>query len=103
MKSAANRQQSIISTNVMKPFIIRIHRLSLTLFLAFTPLAVANMNPAQARFPGTEWETRDPESAGVDLAVLEEIGALMRKVNANGLLVKDGYLVAEWTYGGPPE
>ncbi len=73
------------------------------LALAILPSACAEHADGPARFPGEEWETGDPKNGGLDSAVLDEIGALMKKVNASGVLIHNGLLVAEWTHGGPPE
>ncbi len=53
-------------------------------------------------FPGNEWQRMTPEKAGLDPLILARIDSLMKKAEANGVLVSNGYLVAEFNYGGPP-
>ena len=45
------------------------------------------------RFPGAQWEARDPEAAGMDGAKLDELAA---KLEGRGCVVKDGYVVKAW-------
>ena len=54
-------------------------------------------------FPGVEWERRDPAVMGLAPEALKQIGALMEKAQANGVLIRNGYLVAEWNYSAPPD
>jgi len=55
------------------------------LLLAMLPLA-----SAQSVFPGEHWETRTPESLGMDTALLAELAA---HLGGWGCVVKDGYVV----------
>jgi CubicO group peptidase (beta-lactamase class C family) len=52
-------------------------------------------------FPAAQWERRTPEALGLNPAVLEALGELMEKAKANGALVRQGYLAADWSFGGP--
>jgi len=52
-------------------------------------------------FPTKEWMRCAPEEQGFDAGLIEEIGAVMRKAEANGVLIRNGFLAAEWNYGGP--
>ncbi len=54
-------------------------------------------------FPGKEWERRKPEDFGIPGGVIDEIGEKMKLARSNAVLVKNGYLVAEWNYAGTPE
>lgn len=54
-------------------------------------------------FPGKEWDIITPEKAGLNEAALTRIDSLMKKANANGVLIHNGYLVTEWCYGGAKE
>ena len=54
-------------------------------------------------FPGDAWLRADPEAACIDPEMLERITAKMEAAQANGVLVRNGYLIAEWHFGGPPE
>lgn len=52
-------------------------------------------------YPGATWQRREPEKAGIAPDALKNIGELMRKAKANGVLIHKGYLVAEWTFDPP--
>mgnify|MGYP001193248671 CR=1 FL=1 len=54
----------------------------------------------QAVFPGKEWQRSAPEEQGFSRAVIDSIGAIMKRNNANGVLIRNGYLVGEWLFGG---
>ena len=54
-------------------------------------------------FPKVDWERAEPEALGFDLDTLGAIDDLMKEARSNGVLIRNGYLVAEWTYGGPIE
>ncbi len=71
----------------------------LGLFIGTAGLAGAD----ETAFPGDAWERRPPEALGLNVEAVEAMGALMEKARANGVLIRDGYLVAEWTYGGPAD
>ena len=51
-------------------------------------------------FPGKEWVYSTPEEQGFDSGPLREIDSMMKRAEANGVLIRNGYLVAEWNYGG---
>ncbi len=55
----------------------------------------------QAVFPGAEWERREPAAVGLNAGAVARIGALMQTAQANGALICQGYLAAEWTFNGP--
>ncbi len=58
--------------------------------------------PAAMTFPDEKWSRIEPKEAGfVDVAAVDEIGKLMEKAKANGVLIRNGRLVAEWAGGGP--
>ena len=68
------------------------------------PLASARTaTPAETVFPGKTWTRSTPEAQGLDPAPLGKIDALMKKAKANGVLIRNGYLVAEWNHAGGPE
>ncbi len=54
-------------------------------------------------FPGKEWDRRKPGDFGIPQDVIDEIGEKMKLARSNGVLVKNGYLVAEWNCAGAPE
>jgi len=54
-------------------------------------------------FPGNEWIRMTPEKAGLDQQILVQIDSLMKKAEANGTLIRNGYLIAEFNYGGSPD
>lgn len=54
-------------------------------------------------FPGKEWTRRNPEDFGIYREALDRIDELMKKAQANGVLIRNGYLIAEWNYAGPPD
>jgi len=54
-------------------------------------------------FPGKTWVRGEAEAFGFDKATLDAIGAKMKKAQANGVLVRDGRLIAEWLFSGPPD
>ena len=51
-------------------------------------------------YPEDEWLRADPADQGFSQAVIDSIGAIMKKNNANGALIRNGYLVAEWVNDG---
>lgn len=64
---------------------------------------VAASRAGETVFPGKTWTRSTPEEQGLDPAPLAEIDALMKKAQANGVLIRNGYLVAEWNHAGPRE
>ncbi len=54
-------------------------------------------------FPRARWQRAVPEDQGMLPGPIEEMGALMKKSRANGVLIRNGYLVAEWNFKGPAE
>lgn len=60
--------------------------------------------PVAMAFPDEKWARMEPKEAGfVDLAALDGIGKLMEKAKANGVLIRNGRLIAEWANGGPTD
>jgi CubicO group peptidase (beta-lactamase class C family) len=62
-----------------------------------------NLIEAETVFPDSEWARARPEDLGFDQSVIDEMGENMEKASANGVLIRNGYLVAEWSFAGPPE
>ncbi len=56
-----------------------------------------------AIFPEKSWLLSDPEEQGMDPEVLEKMEHLMEKAQANGVLIRNGYIVAEWNFSGGAE
>jgi len=52
-------------------------------------------------FPEKEWIKRSPRSLEINTDTLAAVGALIKKAHANAVLIRNGYLVAEWNYDGP--
>lgn len=59
------------------------------------------MKSSSMLFPDKEWIPCTPEKQGFNPAILGKIERVMKKAEANGVLIRNGYLVAEWNYGGP--
>jgi CubicO group peptidase (beta-lactamase class C family) len=57
----------------------------------------------QMIFPGKEWPRAEPRECGFDTGALAEMTAVMKKARANGVLIRDGRMVAEWTLCGPAD
>jgi len=74
--------------------------LLVSLFFLQNAVAMADLKPTH---PGAEWERRDAAAMGLNVEAIEQIGALMEKAQANGVLIHRGYLVAEWTFDEPAE
>jgi CubicO group peptidase (beta-lactamase class C family) len=68
--------------------------------LIFTSAREKDQNLREIEYPGKEWKERSPKRAGVNEEALKGIGQIMEKAGANGALIRDGYLVAKWNYGG---
>lgn len=68
--------------------------------LAITLLAGCEAPTSKSIYPTEEWKKQDPEKAGFSMQALAQIDSLMKKANANGVLIYKGYMVAEWNYGG---
>lgn len=64
---------------------------------ACSSLRKETLNPI---FPEKEWNRIDPEKSKLDTEIVSQIDSLMRKAEANGVLIHKGKRVAEWNYGG---
>ena len=73
------------------------------IFSVLTCVPLQTSTAAESVFPGKTWVRSTPEEQGLDPAPLAEIDALMKKAKANGVLIRNGYLVAEWNHAGGPE
>ncbi len=54
-------------------------------------------------FPEDEWLQADPEDFNLSQDAINNMGILMAQNQANGVLIYNGYLVAEWNYAGPSD
>ncbi|HNS31477.1 MAG TPA: serine hydrolase [bacterium] len=54
-------------------------------------------------FPGVKWQKGNPADFGFTGEILDAIDGKMKFAEANGVLIRNGYLVAEWNYAGPRE
>lgn len=72
------------------------------LFLLFVLLTGASLQAA-VPFPAKDWATASPEDHHIDRQSLADIGAIMQKALSNGVLISDGFLVAEWNFAGPAD
>lgn len=54
-------------------------------------------------FPAKTWNTNENVDAKVDQKALLKIDSIMQAAYANGILIKDGYVVAEWQYDKPSD
>ncbi|MCK9266457.1 hypothetical protein M0P98_06210, partial [bacterium] len=52
-------------------------------------------------FPDKEWKRGNPEDFGFTQETLNLIDEKMRAASADGVLIRNGYLIAEWNYAGP--
>lgn len=68
--------------------------------LAIKLLAGCDAPSSKSIYPTEEWKKQDPQKAGFSMQALAQIDSLMKKANANGVLIHKGYMVAEWNYGG---
>lgn len=82
---------------------MKILNFSFMLLLIFSALMPASIAQKKTVFPGEEWAVRKPESMGLNKEALAKIGKLMEKSQSNGVLIKNGYLVAEWNFDGPAD
>lgn len=57
-------------------------------------LACLATQAAEPRFPGKEWDRRDPRESGVNGALLDRIEL---QLGGRGCIVKDGYVVKSWS------
>ena len=64
----------------------------LALTIALSP-SCRTTSKGKAHFPGKSWETRDPASAGLDPAALNQ---LAQQLGGRGCVIKDGYVVKSW-------
>jgi hypothetical protein len=51
-------------------------------------------------FPGVVWDRARPEEHGFSQTALDSIAELMERNKSNGVLVRNGYLIGEWLFGG---
>jgi CubicO group peptidase (beta-lactamase class C family) len=56
---------------------------------------------AKMIFPEKEWKRGNPEDFGFTQETLKLIDEKMKAASADGVLIRNGYLVAEWNYAGP--
>lgn len=56
---------------------------------------------AEMVFPDREWKRGNPEDFGFTREALRQIDEKMKEAKADGVLIRNGYLVAEWNYAGP--
>jgi len=54
-------------------------------------------------YPGTTWQKVTAAEQGFDATKLEAIKNLMQQYKANGVLVRNGYLIDSWNYAGQPD
>lgn len=52
-------------------------------------------------FPDREWQRAKPEDFGFTQKALDAIDEKMKQSKANGVLIRNGYLIAEWNYAAP--
>ncbi|MEC3878449.1 serine hydrolase domain-containing protein [Parapedobacter sp. 10938] len=57
----------------------------------------------KVHFPTSNWVANEQVSAKTDSSVLRQIDSIMQKAHANGILIRDGFVVGEWTYDKPLE
>lgn len=53
-----------------------------------------------SNYPGKNWKKKDPKKMGLNIEALAKIDSLMKKAEANGVLIYKGALVGQWNYGG---
>jgi len=51
-------------------------------------------------YPGAEWLTSTPAQQGMLSAPIAQMDSLMAAAQANGVLIRNGYVIAEWNYAG---
>src|SRR5688572_27920965 len=54
-------------------------------------------------FPDKDWDKRLPKKLGINEEALKGIAQILEREQSNGVLIRNGYLVAEWNYGGPED
>lgn len=54
-------------------------------------------------FPEAEWAKGVPEACGISQKALAGLDELMKKAEANGVLIRNGLLIAEWKYSALPD
>ena len=61
-----------------------------------------NLQTAQIEtvFPDSQWIRAQPEDQGFNQAVIDSIGEIMKINKANGVLIRNGYSIGEWLFGG---
>ena len=62
--------------------------------------ADSSATQTQVVYPGDKWLRAAPEEQGFTQAVIDSIGEIMKMNNANGVLIRNGYIVGEWLFGG---
>jgi CubicO group peptidase (beta-lactamase class C family) len=54
-------------------------------------------------FPKNDWTKIEPAKVNINETTLSNLTELMRSTNSNGVLIRNGYLVAEWNFDGPSD
>ncbi|MFC1545014.1 serine hydrolase domain-containing protein [Gemmatimonadota bacterium] len=57
----------------------------------------------QVIYPEDDWLRATPEKQGFTQALIDSLGEIMKKNNANGVLIRNGYILGEWLFGGEAE
>lgn len=78
--------------------------IKLTAFiLTLTMFVQCSVPITKSVFPAREWKKEDPAKLGLNMKALAQIDSLMKQAEANGTIVRNGYQVAEFNYGGPSD
>ncbi len=62
--------------------------------------SILRKETVKPEFPEEEWSRTGRGKSELDPGSLSRIDSLMRKAQANGVMILNGKLVAEWNYGG---
>ncbi len=54
-------------------------------------------------FPSVNWAVSTPQAQGLDQVMMQQIGNMMQSEGSNGILIRNGYQVAQWNYHGNME
>jgi CubicO group peptidase (beta-lactamase class C family) len=73
------------------------------MLVVFTSARDSDVGKRKIVFPEKEWKERAPKKAGVNEEALKGIAKIMGRTQSNGVLIRDGYLVAKWNFGGPED
>lgn len=74
-----------------------------SIWLACSKEGYTDCYDLEAVFPEEQWLVSTPEQQDMNSAAIGQIDSLMQAAQANGVLIRNGFIVGEWNYAGPAD